>query len=531
MSLMQQNAINDPEFDVLIVGCGPSGATLANILRQRGRHVAIFDRDKEIFNTPRAMTIDGEACRIFQSIDVQDRLAEHDARAFLQHIFVDENRELLCKFNFGDREGVDGYPAAGVRFHQPALEKFLREDFDKGVGVTQYLGREVENYETHDNGATLTARNIDTGETERYSGKFIVAADGGASKTRKFIGSQKVDFNYSRMWIVIDIILHDQKAWDNIHEASEFMCREDSAVVFVKGFHNHVRFDFEADKKMAEAFTEQDALTLIQKYIDVDPKAVEFLRVAPYHFYAGMPDKWRKGRVLLMGDAAHLTSPFSGQGLCMGIRDAANLGFKIDMILDGIVDDRLLDTYQEERWKHCEQIIAGASERGKMISASSRADKFKRYISFLIGRRAPKLAMELMRRSSIAFPYEQGLVGTHKLAGYLMIQPVVQNSGGQKMLMDEHIGNGFALISTREVNNQDTEWFRNNLGGTVNVVGQDMVDVDGKLAAYFDEHKIDCLLVRPDRYIYDAGQSGEAICSKLQRLLEGYVSSTIKQVA
>jgi len=124
--------------------------------------------------------------------------------------------------------------------------------------------------------------------------------------------------------------------------------------------HNHVRFDFEVTKEVAESFDEGDARNLISEYMDAS--SIEFQRMAPYHFYAGMPASWRKHKVLLAGDAAHLTSPFSGQGLNMGIRDAANLGFKLDMVLSGLVSDEFLDTYEAERWKKQFGLLPGAPQ-------------------------------------------------------------------------------------------------------------------------------------------------------------------------
>ncbi|MEP3050861.1 MAG: FAD-dependent monooxygenase [Erythrobacter sp.] len=506
-------------YDVLIVGCGPSGATLANILRKKGHKVAIFDRDKEIFVAPRAMTIDGESCRIFQSIDIQKRMEEYDARPYVHHIFVGEKRELLCEFRFGDREGNLGYPAAGVRFHQPALEQFLRDDFSLGTGVDPFLGYEVIEVDGTGDQARLSAKNCDTGKVTEFTGKFIIGADGGGSKTRSYLETERVDFNYSRQWIVIDILVHDDDAWNAIHDSSEFMCRPDAALVFVKGFHNHVRFDFEVTDEQARTFTKDDALKIIRSYIYVPPEKIEFQRLAPYHFYAGMPREWSKGRVFLMGDAAHLTSPFSGQGLCMGIRDAGNLGFKLDLVLSGRVDESFMDTYRAERWDHCEKIIQGASERGLMISASTPIAKFKRWLTFWIGRNLPNLAMEAMRKSSIGFRYEEGLVGEHDLAGYLMIQSTVALPEGDPILMDHIIGDGFALLTRTAEHSSDLDWFRDVLGGTVNHIGTDLIDHDGKLTEYFDEHDIDAVLIRPDRYIFDAGPKGSDLCTGLKQSL------------
>ena len=190
--------------------------------------LAIFDRDKAIFSAPRAMQIDAESARVFQSIGVQQRLGIEDARPAVHHAFVDEKRNPLLELAF-------------------------------------------------------------------------------------------------------DVV--DEEQW------------------IVKGCHNCVRFDFEVDEETAATFDRDDAIELMSEYIDTT--SVEFLRLAPYHFYAGMPAEWRKGKVFLIGDAAHLTSPFSGQGLNMGIRDASNLGFKLDLVLKEVAPEsatgRRTDSTHEPR--------------------------------------------------------------------------------------------------------------------------------------------------------------------------------------
>ena len=181
--------------------------------------------------------------------------------------------------------------------------------------------------------ARLQAKNTETGEESEFIGQYLVGADGGASTCRKYMDATRVDLNYSRDWIVMDVIVHDRDWWDEFREGSEFICRPNGAQVVVKGFHGHVRFDFEQPSEAAaEAFSEEDAYKLIEKYIHVDKSQIEIIRRQPYKFYAGMPDRWRKGRVFLAGDAAHQTSPFAGQGLNMGIRDTANLAFKFDLV-------------------------------------------------------------------------------------------------------------------------------------------------------------------------------------------------------
>lgn len=504
-------------YDILIVGCGPVGATLANLLRQKGHSVAIFDRDKEIFLAPRAMMLDHESCRIYQEMGIQQKLDVDDARPQAWHRFVGANRELLMELRVDQDVGGLGYPGMGTMFHQPALESMLREDFEKGVGVDSYLGYEVVEVDGSGDMASLKAKNIDTDEITEFTGKYIVGADGGASFCRKYIGAKRVDLEYSRRWIVMDVLVHDDELWNSLAPRSEFRCRPDAAVVFVKGFHNHVRFDFEVTDEVAERFTEDDARELISEYFD--PCSIEFQRRTPYHFYAGMPDTWRKGRVFIAGDAAHQTSPFLGQGLNMGIRDAANLAFKFDLVFRGLVDDSFLDTYQAERWENCKRVIMGATANGLMISTGTLSGRFKRALTFFIGRNFPKLTSAMTAKRGSMTSYASGLIGDHGLAGGRMIQPFVETHDGTRALMDEVIGSGFLLLQKQAAKSEDISWFEDVLEGKSFVVGEDFKDADGKLTAFFAEHDADAILIRPDRYIYDIGNDGSELCAAIRKHL------------
>jgi 3-(3-hydroxy-phenyl)propionate hydroxylase len=506
-------------YDVLIVGCGPVGATLANFLRLKGYRAAIFDRDKAVFRAPRAMQIDAESCRIFQELGIQQRLEGVDARPANRHVFVDGNRKPLMELKSDIVEGPLGYPA-GTRFHQPALERLLREDFELGDEIDAYYGYEVLEVDGEGETATLKALNTDSGEQSEFSGRYIVGSDGGSSLCRKYIGADRIDFDYSRLWIVMDLIVHDQNVWDSLIDRSEFRCRPDAAVVFVKGCNNHVRFDFEVIDEVARTFNEDDAIKLVSEYFDTG--SVEFIRVAPYHFYAGMPATWRKGRVLLAGDAAHLTSPFSGQGLNMGIRDAANLAFKMDMVFRGCVSDKFVDTYEQERWKNCEYNIKGATARGLMISRRTVIGKFKRNISFFVGQHMPSLALKMTQKMNNVVPYASGLVGGHDLAGRSSIQPRVETPEGDQVLLDHVTGNGFVLLQSAPVDSEEADWFGKVLGGAAFVVGRDFKDLDGKLAAFFNKHNVTQVLVRPDRFIFDAGDSNTDLRAQLKAALDAY---------
>jgi len=503
-------------YDVIIVGCGPVGATLANLLRVNGHKVAVIERDKAVYPAPRAMVMDAEATRLYQRMGYLPKLLEKDASPFRIHKFQKPNRDLLLKLNFDEVEDQFGQPAAGLMFHQPALEQMLRDDFAKDDCVDFLEGVEVVGIESAEDEAWVDTKNVDTGEEQRIHGRYIVGSDGGASMCRRWMKPTRMDFNYSRKWIVMDIIVQDDDVWNSFDEGSEFRCRTNASVVFVKGHHNHCRIDFECGEERANSFTEDDARELLKDYFD--PSLAKFIRLAPYDFYAGMPDRWRVGRVLLAGDAAHQTSPFSGQGLNMGIRDAAHLGFLFDLVLKGHASDRVLDTYQGERWEHCKFVTEGASKRGRLISTKGVVTKL-RDVGFGVAN-SSRLVRKLLFKDMFYYPaYKGGLiVEGHKLSGHRLIQPEVTKDGETKLL-DDVIGDGYVLLLPQRENNADAlQWFT-DMGGQQFVVNEDFQDHTGKLNAFM---KGAAVLVRPDRFITAAGPTGVATAEAFRLKLASY---------
>ena len=502
-------------YDLLICGCGPTGATLANLLAAKGHRVAIFDRDTEIFHAPRAMMLDAESCRIFQSMGIMQKLEKQDSKPFYQHRFVNKNRRRLIDFDFRDLPETFGHPAVGTYFHQPSLERFLREEFlAHQPRVDMFLGYEVTEVTNGPDVAQLSARNSATGGAETFFGHYLVGADGGNSLIRRRIADRREDLNYSRQWIVMDMIVHDRGVWDAIREGAEFKCDANAAVVFVKGHHGHIRLDCETTREKAATFSEADARRMAHSYFDAS--SAEFIRIAPYHFYAGMPTKWRDGRLLIAGDAAHQTSPFAGQGLNMGLRDAANLAFKFDLIFTGKAGERLLDSYEQERWQNCKSVILAATANGTMLSISSKWGMFKRDMAFLMARIWQSLGRDIVTRG-ITYPgYRAGLIGTSELAGKRLPQPLVK-LGDKHVLLDELLSDGFCLLLKQSETGRDLDAFQTNLSGRVLTLGEDFTDTENILARFMDSHQ--ALLCRPDKYIFDAGESGNRLCNDLMEAL------------
>lgn len=505
------------KYDVLIIGCGPTGATLANLLRARGRSVAIFDREPDVYPTPRAMVLDPESCRIYTSMGILQRLIPEDASPYARNEFVDQKRRPLMTLDFLQARKRFGFPMGGMVFHQPALERLLRDDFPKGVAVDAFLGYDVCAVDGSGEAAKVIATHRDTGERHEFTGRYAVGADGGGSFCRSAIGSERVDFGYRRQWIVVDLVVHDQKLFDSLPDGSEIRCRRNRSVVYFKGHHKHVRFDFEAGEALARNFTAEDALEAISEYFD--PSSCEILRVQPFLFHGSMPKAWRSGRLLLAGDAAHQSPPFSGQGLNMGIRDAVNLAFKFELLFRELAGPALLDTYQEECWDHCARLIEGASKRGRMISASTPLAVANRNFSFFLGRRKRRTGFSLMRRMTNRQPYQRGLIGGSEASGGRMIRPRVTTAGGETWL-DDLLGPEFSLVVNSPTTGADMDWFREVLGGTVLQLGRDLSDANGELTRWLGRNDASSVLIRPDWYVFETGDDGSSLCRSLREKLE-----------
>jgi len=513
--------INEKKYDVLIVGCGPSGATLANLLRMRGRSVAIFDRDKEVFYAPRAMALDAQSCRIYQNIGVLNRMIPDDAAPFYQHRMVDENRKMLLDADMSIAPRTEGHPGMGMYFYQPSLETMLREDFNKGVGVDAFLGYEVTAVDGSGDVATLTAIERDTGETIQFQGAYIVGADGGKSLCRKAIPNKRVDLNYKRKWIVMDLIMKDQATFDALREGSEFRCIPNGSIVFVKGLRNHIRFDFEAGER-ADSFTEEDARKMIAEYFDTTD--YDIIRRTPYYFYAGMPDNWRHNRLLIAGDAAHQTSPFAGQGLNMGIRDANNLAWKLHLVQEGIASDKLLDSYMEEHWELYARIINHASKTGQALSTDSKLKMFLRNLTYkILDINQAFFLKKSIEKSALKDGYTNGIIGQGKIAGARFPQFEIKTKDGTASLFDELTGNEFYVIKMDSSTGNDLDWFTTTLKGKIIQLGKDFTDSDNQYTNWFKKHKVKAVLVRPDKYIYDGSNDANQLCSSLKQKLSSYV--------
>ncbi len=521
-----QNTGTPRAYDVLIVGCGPAGAALANFLRRYGHRAAVFDRDEEVFFAPRATGLDDESMRIYQTLGIDGRLVdgEHVRQGDLW--FQDRHGRVLASFDrMSLTEDLLSSENGHFKMHffdQPSVERILREDFDEPGGADAYLGYEVVSVSDEGDHAELIARDVETGDEHSFRGSYLVGCDGGRSLVRRSMQVERIDLGYSEDYLVIDAIVDDEVYWrTRIRDGGAITVDPEHSGVVAKGVHRYVRFDClrHPDVVGEKRETEEDYERVGREMIvarGYDLTKFRPVRFAPYTFYAGMPAEWRKGRLLLAGDAAHRTPPWAGQGFNMCMRDAANLSLKLHLVLAGKASEDVIDSYPSERQPDSLRRITGAVATGRLMQTRSPLRRFARRLWFFAMRHSRLVCQAVFRAGQRKLPYRKGLVGSnHRVAGTIMPQPEVATVRGARQRFDDMIGLRFALVTAGRPTGEHVERFVRELDGAVFKLGPDFRDPTGELMAWFRRHGASTVLLRPDRYIYDAGNDADRLCRSL----------------
>lgn len=526
----------DKIFDVAIVGCGPVGAVLANLLGSLGHKVAIFERFKEVFYAPRAMGLDDASQRIFQSLGILEKMATEGHMKHTTAWFADSTGKELIEFSepsIGKKlvTKKHGHSPMGV-FDQPSCERILREEFNKNPTITAFWEYEVSSLSDDKNNATITAKKIDTEEEQTYTTQYIIGCDGANSMVRKAISEDFYNYKYNEQYLVVDAIVEDKVYLETmLPEGAIWFLDPKRSGVLAKGMHGHVRLDFLLGNDMKrENGDYADIVTELIEARGLDPQKFRVIRQAPYKFDAKSPKKWRKGRLMVAGDAAHLTPPWAAQGLNMGFRDTTNLAFKLDLILRGKAKDKLLDTYHIERIKPVLHIIKISVRTGKLMTAKNPIAIGYRNLVAALTRKSTFVRQLMFKDWQGKPPYNKGLIGSnHRLAGRVMIQLKVAKAKIEDInrplhWLDDLIGFRFALISIGRGTGTAMYDFVTKLEGKILRYNADFIDPSGELLTWFKKHKVKHVLVRPDRYIFDAGNDSNALCQSLLSKLDNPIN-------
>ena len=356
---------NAENFEIAVVGLGPAGATLANLLGQMGVSTVVLEQATELNQMPRAVSFDDEAMRIFQTIGLSEEICEiTEVGAGAK--FIDSTGQTLVHWQRPMERTPNGW-CLNYRFNQPELEDTLRRGAARHPTVTLKPGCELNSLQQDPNGVQVTYLHDGTRRSLRAA--YVIGCDGGRSFTRAHMGSKFEDLGFHEEWLIVDLILPEREADPDRYTYHYCGFSRMGSKVFVGSARKRWEFRLNETDNRETIQTPETVWKILEPWIN--PSEAELERTALYTFHSTIANIWRKGRIFLAGDAAHQTPPFMAQGMCAGIRDVANLAWKLERVLRGTSPDQLLNTYQSERSPHVREYINLTIEFGRLINSTA----------------------------------------------------------------------------------------------------------------------------------------------------------------
>lgn len=482
--------MNQTVFDVAIIGYGPAGATLANLLGQYGLSVLVLEREAEIYPLPRAIHFDGETMRVFETAGLRPQV-ESISRPGLKGMYFNNAAGETLLIRAGTQERGPHGCATNHYFHQPELEAVLRSGLQRYPQVQVRTRHEVTAIEDGADAATLQVTDLQTQQNHVVQARYVVGCDGARSLVRKVLGTRMRDLGLHQPWLVFDVRLKTDVPGLPDHTVQH--CDPSRPMTYCNVTGNRRRWEIMLmpGDKPDQMVQPETLWKLVSKW--VTPSQVDIERAVIYTFHSVIAEGWRQGRLMLAGDAAHQTPPFLGQGMCAAIRDVSNLAWKLDAVRRGRANDALLDTYESERSPHVQAFIELAVKLGDIIqttdpqAARERDAKFKAGQPEIFQFPTPRLGPGVWQ-------------GEQAPVAQVFPQPTLANGH----LLDSLLGLNFAVLGEESVLADVSEDTRERwlAQGVVTVPAR-----DPEVKAWLDQQGARAVLLRPDRYILGVAQN------------------------
>ena len=486
-------------YDVAVIGYGPTGATAANLLGQMGLKVLVIERDPDVYSRARAISTDEEVMRVWQSVGLAERL-QQDMLPDRPLTFVDGNGVPFIDLKVTPRGA--GHPPQQF-LYQPAVDHVLREGVARFPKVEVLLEHECLRVLAKDDEVELMVADRRTDTFKRFRASYVIAADGGSSPTRGQFGIGYSGRTYTERWVVIDTKVH--QPWDG-YDRLRFHCNPSRPTVDCPTPLGHHRWEYPARTDEDEqSLLGESAIWKVLGDQGITSEHVEILRAVIYSHHVRVADRWRAGRVFLAGDAAHAMPPWIGQGMSAGVRDVANLCWKLAAVTNGQATDALLDSYQAERKPHVTEVTRRACLVGRIITERNRGIAVVRNHVVRTLTRVPG-AIALMQKV-MWIPdarYAKGFfAGDNRAVGWQIPQPWVTDEAGDEVRLDDVLGGRWSIVHTGIPAAGTQAWAE---------LGVPVVHVtEPTLVGWLQRKKASAVVVRPDGFIYAATESGETL--------------------
>ena len=523
------------DADVVVVGAGPCGLTIANLLGLSGVSVIVLEKNESTVREPRAVSIDDESLRTMQAVGL---IADVTSRAMLDYgsLYVGATGKSFAFVHPATREF--GYPRRNA-FHQTILEDQLWRGLDRFPNVALHFRHELIGLEQSGEHVDIGVQAPDGGRRAIRSA-YVIACDGARSTVRTQLDIPMFGHTYRERWFIVDI-----ENTKDVYRHTRVMCDPVRPGITLPGPGGTRRFEF----RLKAGETEEDMLRenivralMSQAGPDGDAK---IRRKVVYVFHARMAARWREGRVFLAGDAAHLSPPFAGQGMNSGVRDAHNLAWKIAAVLQGRLGQGALDSYETERRPHAWALILMAVRMGRVFMPSSPTIAWATRTLFRLAGRCPPLRDYFSQMKYKPKPrFITGLFvsdgrNAHRTkTGRLFPQPALETADGNSVLLDDVLQNRFALIAYGPNPTRLLETMNDPLLDQLGAVRVGVVpasaarieagpgthilrDGTGVVGAYFAGTGDNLALLRPDRYVMAviSPAAARSVLKKLRTLI------------
>ncbi|MER6082651.1 bifunctional 3-(3-hydroxy-phenyl)propionate/3-hydroxycinnamic acid hydroxylase [Streptomyces sp. NPDC001833] len=509
---MSEIRAEDDAYDVAVIGYGPTGVTAANLLGATGLRVVVVERDAEVYSRARAISTDEEVIRIWQRVGLADRLKQ-DMLAERPLDFVDARGRTFLSACPSPRG--HGHPPQ-MFIYQPALEQVLREGVDRYPNVEVLLRHECLRLRQDAEGVELTVVGADD-SVRRLRAKYVIAADGGSSLTRAQLNVGYEGRTYEDRWVVIDTKM--LKPWPD-HDRLRFRCDPARPAVDCPTPLGHHRWEFPIlpgdDEKH---LTTDDAIHAMVSEYGIGRDQIKILRATVYSHHVRFAARFRVGRVFLAGDAAHAMPPWIGQGMAAGVRDAANLCWKLTAVLRGELPENLLDSYEAERKPHVKEVTRRAVFVGRIITERRLPVARARDTTLRALLRATGLNSRLVDSHWIPVAhYARGFQAgpRTRAVGKQLPQPWVTGPSGTSVRLDDVLAGRWLLLHVGLPRPQ-VPWERAGVSslavlpaGSRPAEGA-VVDSEGVLLPWLTGHGAATVALRPDAYVYAAAGPGSPL--------------------
>lgn len=509
------------DFDIIQIGYGPVSKVSALLLERMGWKVGVFERWGEVFPLPRAVCIDHEVFRMLHAAGLGPIVDKVTSDAPPYKWFNADWQELLSID--WPKGSVSG--GSEVNFvHQPTLEKELDAEVKRRNNITVFFEHEFLKMSQTSENVSATVKDMVSGKTKSYTAKYLLGIDGANSTVREQLGITRTDLGFDADWLVVDYVLNDGLTANDLGlvPCGQY-CNPERPTTIVPGGYaegkeyrrwEFMRLPHETKEEMVEL---EKVNNLLEEWIK--PEQGQLIRHSLYSFRSLVTDKWRQGRVLLAGDAAHLIPPFMGQGMCSGMRDVWNLSWKLDRVLRKEATDVLLDSYEAERKPHITEVVKLSMFLGSIICIPDKAEAAKRDAEFLSEnppkmRPFPKLTDGIIAKDSDDQPLglagqlsPHGVVRHQRRTGRLDLftnndnfKLIVSNSSVILALSNEAI-NRISLLNIDVI----------KIAERSNATDEEYADTQGQILSFMKSNNVETLLVRPDHYIFGASSQPDEL--------------------